>query len=254
MRPLREDTTSQEVILGPFVDTNDGFTAETALTVATDDIRVWKHGASSFVDCTTNATHLEDGYYLCTLGTNETDTPGQLDLQVTVAGALPVRESFVVLDPDAFDSLVSGNGNGIVAHVTNSVTVGTNNDKTGYTVGTNNDKTGYSLAGSVTVGTNNDKTGYSLAGSVTVGTNDDKTGYVLETNGLDQVTIDEPSSVPAWGTVKVKEALGWLVAMARNKMTQTADTTTLRNDADSADLATSSVSDNGTTFTRGEWS
>ena len=38
-----------------------------------------------------------------------------------------------------------------------TVTVGTNNDKTGYTVSTNNDKTGYSVS------TNNDKTGYTLS-------------------------------------------------------------------------------------------
>ena len=50
---------------------------------------------------------------------------------------------------------------------TGQVTVGTNNDKTGYTVSTNNDKTGYS------VDTVNDKTGYS------VDTVNDKSGYTI---------------------------------------------------------------------------
>ena len=43
---------------------------------------------------------------------------------------------------------VNGNVVGSVASVTNPVTVGTNNDKTGYTVSTVSDKTGYSLASS----------------------------------------------------------------------------------------------------------
>ena len=77
-----------------------------------------------------------------------------------------------------------------VTAITNSVTVGTNNDKTGYTASTVTDKTGYSLTqsfpsnfssfaitagGAVTVGTNSDKAGY------TVSTNQDKTGYTVST-------------------------------------------------------------------------
>lgn len=46
----------------------------------------------------------------------------------------------------------------------------------------------------------------------------------------------------------------WWAALSRNKVTQTSTTTTLRNDADGADLATSAVSDDATTFTRDEWS
>lgn len=66
--------------------------------------------------------------------------------------------------------------------------------------------------------------------------------------------ISEPSGVFAWGSATLRNVVGWLGALSRNKMTQTSSTSTLRNDADSASLSTSSVSDNGTTFTRGEWS
>lgn len=65
-------------------------------------------------------------------------------------------------------------------------------------------------------------------------------------------TYAEPSSVPA-ATSSIKDKLNWLFALARNKMTQTATTQTLRNDADGANIATSTVSDDGTTFTRGEY-
>jgi hypothetical protein len=66
-------------------------------------------------------------------------------------------------------------------------------------------------------------------------------------------TFAEVSGVIA-ATSSLKDKINWLFALARNKLTQTATTTTLRNDADSGDLATSTTSDNGTTMTRSEWS
>ena len=75
----------------------------------------------------------------------------------------------------------------------------------------------------------------------------------LSATGLDNVVCAEPAGVPAL-TANLKTALSWLLALARNKLTQTSATTTLRNDADSGAIATSTVSDDGTTFTRGEWS
>lgn len=93
-----------------------------------------------------------------------------------------------------------------------------------------------------------DGTGYSGANN-TIGT-----VTALSSTGLDNITLSEPGSVPTWGTATPKTGLAWLLALARNKLTQTSDTQTLRNDADSADIATASVSDDGTTATRGEWS
>lgn len=66
-------------------------------------------------------------------------------------------------------------------------------------------------------------------------------------------TIAEVSAVPA-ANAPIWTAIKWLLALTRNKMTQTATTKTLRNDADSGNIATSTVSDDGTTFTRGEFS
>lgn len=72
---------------------------------------------------------------------------------------------------------------------------------------------------------------------------------------VDCLTVDtyaEPASVPA-ATASFKDKLGWVCALFRNKTTQTADTTTLRNDADSGSIATSTRADDGTTATKGEW-
>lgn len=69
---------------------------------------------------------------------------------------------------------------------------------------------------------------------------------------LATTTYAEPGSVPA-ATSSIKDKLGWVFTLARNKGLQTVTTKTLRNDADGADIATSTISDDGTTFTRGEW-
>jgi hypothetical protein len=69
---------------------------------------------------------------------------------------------------------------------------------------------------------------------------------------LATTTYAEPAAVPA-ATSSIKDKINWLFALARNKGTQTSTTKTLRNDADGADIASSTISDDSTTFTRGEW-
>ena len=63
--------------------------------------------------------------------------------------------------------------------------------------------------------------------------------------------MTELTSVPGV-TGTVLQALSWCFTVARNKITQTATTQTVYRDDGSTSLATSTVSDDGTTFTRGE--
>lgn len=70
---------------------------------------------------------------------------------------------------------------------------------------------------------------------------------------LSAATVAEETSVPA-ANAPIWKKINWMFAKTRNKMTQTATTQTLRNDADSATIGASTVSDDGTTFTRGEFS
>lgn len=82
----------------------------------------------------------------------------------------------------------------------------------------------------------------------------DSTG--MESGAVDAVwakAMTELAAVPGV-TGTVLAALEWIFLLARNKGTQTTTTKTLRNDADDGDIATSAISDDGTTFTRGEWS
>ena len=65
-------------------------------------------------------------------------------------------------------------------------------------------------------------------------------------------TYAEPSSVPA-ATASLAAKIGFLMAALRNKHTTTASADAIRNDADSAAIATAALTDDGTTFTRGEY-
>lgn len=71
--------------------------------------------------------------------------------------------------------------------------------------------------------------------------------------GLNNVIMPAISSVPTI-TDTLLNALGWIFAQSRNKITETASTQLVRNDADSGTIGTSTVSDDGTTFTRGKFS
>lgn len=66
-------------------------------------------------------------------------------------------------------------------------------------------------------------------------------------------SLTAPSAVPA-AAPTLFDAIAWLFTLGRNKITQTATTQLLRNDADSGTIGTSTVSDDGTTATRGKWS
>lgn len=66
--------------------------------------------------------------------------------------------------------------------------------------------------------------------------------------------ITQPGGVFSWGSATLRNIVGWIGVLSRNKILETSTLTTLRNDADSGDLATSVVSDDLTTLTRGEWS
>jgi len=66
--------------------------------------------------------------------------------------------------------------------------------------------------------------------------------------------LAELSAPPAFGQGGggIEEVLSWLLAWSRNKITQTATTTTLFADDGSTTLAAATISDDGTTLTRGE--
>lgn len=73
----------------------------------------------------------------------------------------------------------------------------------------------------------------------------------ITANGLLAAGAEPTTVIGHTDTIKAK--IDWLAALSRNKITQTATLQSLRNDADNSTIASAPVSDDGTTFTRGEF-
>jgi len=61
---LKQSTASQEIPLGVFVDETDGKTAETGLTIANTDIKLWKTGATTLANKNSGGPHTSVGHLL----------------------------------------------------------------------------------------------------------------------------------------------------------------------------------------------
>lgn len=114
MQQLRANT-AVDVLIGPFVDEDDGKTAETGLTISQADVRLSKNGQNmAQKNDNTAAAHDELGYYNCELNSTDTDTEGTLVLAVHESGALPVRHEFMVMSEAAWDSLYAAKDDGFM--------------------------------------------------------------------------------------------------------------------------------------------
>ena len=66
-------------------------------------------------------------------------------------------------------------------------------------------------------------------------------------------THEEASSGPPAATASIADMLHWMFTLSRNRLLQTDSLQTIRNSADSGDIATAAVSDADGTFERSEW-
>lgn len=108
MRFLKQST-SVDVPIGPFLDSTDGNTVESGLTLTQPDIRLKKNGGNwAQKNAAQTLSHEENGYYEVTLDATDTNTVGLLRLAVHEAGALPIWEDFMVLPANVYDSLIGG--------------------------------------------------------------------------------------------------------------------------------------------------
>ena len=109
MRLLRQST-AFTFRIGPFLDSADGVTPETSLSIGQGDIQISKDGGAfaqtSAASPTT--THDADGWYQCPLTTTDTATLGPITIQINMSGALPVWEHFLVVTANVYDALVDG--------------------------------------------------------------------------------------------------------------------------------------------------
>jgi hypothetical protein len=105
---LKQSTASQEVPLGYFLDSTDGDSEETGLTINNTDIKLWKTGATTLANKNSGgATHISNGIYYAVLDATDTNTLGPMVIFVHVSGALTVRLECEVLPANVYDSLYS---------------------------------------------------------------------------------------------------------------------------------------------------
>ena len=113
MAIILRQSTALDVLIGPFVDEDDGKTAETGLTLSQADINLSKNGQTlAQKNDDTTATNDANGYYKCKLNATDTNTVGAMTLICHKAGALPVRHEFQVVEEAVYDALFAASASG----------------------------------------------------------------------------------------------------------------------------------------------
>jgi len=109
--PLRYSTASQEVPLGHFLDSLDGNTEETGLSITNTDIKLHKAGGTSLTSKNSGgATHMSNGVYYAVLDATDSNTIGPLTIFVHVSGALSIKVECIVFPAEVFDYLFAAAG------------------------------------------------------------------------------------------------------------------------------------------------
>ena len=125
---ILKQSTAVDVLIGPFVDSTDGNTEETALTIAAASVLLSKNGQTlTLKSDVTTCAHDANGMYNCELDATDTNTVGNLVLFVHVAGALAVRHEFQVVEEAVYNDLFGASAAGY-AGVTELATVDSNVD------------------------------------------------------------------------------------------------------------------------------
>jgi len=218
MKGLKQSTVAT-VLVGPVLDS----TGAAVTNAVVGDFRLAKNGTVATLSGAT-VTHDANGYYLIALTTGNTDTTGRLVLTSGNTAHSMASHHWSVLPASVFDAIYTNATNstgglatatgsitalagaistfagGAVQSVTNPVTVGTNNDKTGYTA-TVSDKTGFKLASDglaqVTSWT------VAITGNITGDLVGDVTGEVAELgpNALSANSLTDEISLAVWNAL-----------------------------------------------------
>lgn len=211
--PLKTNT-AVTIALGPFVDATDGVTPETALTVASTAVTVVAE-----TDDNSAPTLVLDSV----AGDDATNTLAH----ITGDGAGYYSYKLTAANVNRLGRLTVCAIGAAHAPVFREFVIQPANIYDAHVLGTDKQQVDAVEISSATAAADNVETAFAS-------------------------TLAEESAVPA-ANAPVWTKLNFMFAKARNKVTQTATTQIVRNDADSAAIATSTVSDDGTTYTRGEF-
>jgi len=111
---LKHSTSSQVIPIGIYLDSTDGDTAETGLTILNTDLQVWKTGATSLVNKNSGgATHMSIGVYQLTLDATDTNTLGPIKIYSHVSGALVVVFEGLIVPVTTYDAMITNGLNNL---------------------------------------------------------------------------------------------------------------------------------------------
>lgn len=236
MRYLRKNT-AVIITVGPFLDYQDGVSLETALTVTSCNVTIIlddDDGSAPNTILNTAPTasggnndmvHLANGLYSLELTQAQTNYNGRYLVMITDPDVhLPVWHEFMILDAQVYDSLVAG-----------SDLLDVNTSQVGGTT-----QTGVDIGG----------TGVPITGDLTSTMKTSVNGEVVDVMVTDTHTQPGQEAPPA--TATFEEILTYLYKLLRNKSTQSAGQLSIYDDAGTTVDHKATVSDDGSTLTRGE--
>ena len=185
-----KQSTAVTVKMGPFLDETDGKTAETALTISQADIRLSKNGgAFAQTNNVAGATHDEGGEYGVPLDTTDTNTLGRLKVRIHKTGALPVWQEFMVVPANVWDSMFGADL--LQVDTTQWAGAATATDDVALaTAPANFAALAITAGGAMTVGTNNDKTGYGLSAAAVQAIWDALTAALTTVGSIGKLLVD----------------------------------------------------------------
>jgi len=267
---FRQLTTTQPFLLGPFVSTAGA--AVTDLTISTATIRVSKNGGNMIGKDTGGSTHDEAGWYTTTLSSADTNTVGRLQISANNSSALPVWMEGQVLEPAIYDALFAEGANawsgstgaskitGLATGVVTADAIAAD----AFTAAAVGD--GFITSSAFAAGAINAAAigadaftqakfadGFITSSAYAAGAIN---AAALNADAVDLIWDEaqvESTGTPAT-TGTMRQYMQWWGALSANTINQTSTGTAVRNRANSADLSTSSVSDDATTFVRGTFS
>ncbi len=248
-KPIPKKNTAYRVTF-PIYD-NDG---DLVTGAAGLDSEVSKDGGT-FADCTNEATEIATASGMYYLDLTSTEMNADTVAIIVKTSSTNAKTTPIVLYPEeAGDIRVD------VTQISGDTTAADNAesffDGTGYAGTGNVIPTVTTVTGGATAAALATVDGVADSILVSVAALNDISPAEVNAEVLDVLTVDtfaEPASVPA-ATASLKDKIGWLMTLARNRITQTNTTQTLYADDGTTPVGASTVSDDGTEFVKAEWS
>lgn len=230
-----KQSTAVDVVVGPFVDSTDGATVKTALTIAQASCQLSKNaGAFAQKNSATSATHLTGGMYKVPFSTTDTNTLGTMTLSIQMSGALPVWMNYMIVPANVWDSMFGAD----LLDVSLVQVGGSAVSTTSAQLGVNVVNAGGTAWGSGAITSGAFATGAITAGAIAT---DAITSAELSADAVDEI-LDEVVE----GTVTLRQAMRILLAAAANKSSGGGTTSiTFRDLADTKARISATVDSNG---------